>query len=125
MTASVQSLLAAANSAVPRISPEEAKSMVDSGEAVLVDVRDGAEVAKTGKAAGALHISRGLIEFKADAETPYHEPQLDKDKAIILYCASGGRSALAGKTLKDFGYGKVYNLGSFTDWANAGLPVED
>ncbi|MDQ3558423.1 MAG: rhodanese-like domain-containing protein [Pseudomonadota bacterium] len=125
MPASLQSLMEAANSAVPRISPEEAKSMVDSGEAVIVDVRDGAEVAKTGKAAGALHISRGLLEFKADPDAPSHEPRLARDKAVILYCGSGGRAALAGKTLQDFGYEKVYNLGGFTDWANAGLPVED
>jgi len=125
MPASLQSLMEAANSAVPRISPEAAKSMVDSGEAVIVDVRDGAEVAKTGKAAGALHISRGLLEFKADPDAPSREPRLKEDKAVILYCGSGGRAALAGKTLQDFGYEKVYNLGGFTDWANAGLPVED
>jgi rhodanese-related sulfurtransferase len=124
MPATVKSLLEAANSAVPKVSAAEAKQMIDAGEAVVVDVRDSAEVEKSGKVPGALNISRGMIEFKADADTPYHEPKLQKDKPVILYCASGGRSALAGKTLKDFGYEKVFNLGAFKDWAEAGLPVE-
>ena len=124
MRGTVKSLLEGANAAVPKISPSEAKSMIDTGEAVVVDVRDSAEVEKTGKVPGALNISRGMIEFKADPDTPYHEPKLQKDKPVILYCASGGRSALAGKTLKDFGYDRVFNLGGFKDWAEAGLPVE-
>jgi rhodanese-related sulfurtransferase len=124
MPATVKSLLEAANSAVPKVSAAEAKQMIDAGDAVVVDVRDSAEVEKSGKVPGALNISRGMIEFKADADTPYHEPKLQKDKPVILYCASGGRSALAGKTLKDFGYEKVFNLGAFKDWAEAGLPVE-
>mgnify|MGYP000023421489 CR=1 FL=1 len=124
MAASVKELMQAANSAVQRIAPGDAMEMIKSGNAVVVDVRDSAEVEATGKVPGALTISRGMIEFKADAETPYHEPKLQKDKPVILYCASGGRSALAGKTLKDFGYEKVFNLGAFKDWAEAGLPVE-
>jgi rhodanese-related sulfurtransferase len=47
-----------------------------------------------------------------DAETAYHNPELRKDRPIILYCASGGRSALSGKVLKDMGYEQVYNLGA-------------
>jgi rhodanese-related sulfurtransferase len=113
-----------ANRAVPRISPAEAQAMIDRGEAVVVDVRDSAEVANSGKVPGALTISRGMLEFKADPETPSHEPQLQKDKPVILYCGSGGRSALAGKTLSDFGFTKVFNLGGFKEWVEAGLPVE-
>ena len=124
MPASVKSMMDDANRAVPRISPAEAKRMIDSGDAVVVDVRDSSEVEKSGKVPGALNISRGMLEFKADPETPYHEAQLQKDKPVILYCGSGGRSALAGKTLTDFGYSKVFNLGAFPDWVEAGLPVE-
>lgn len=124
MPASVKSLMEEANKAVPRISPSDAKAMIDGGDAVVVDVRDSAEVEKSGKVPGALTISRGMLEFKADPETPYYEPQLQKDKPVILYCASGGRSALAGKTLADFGYAEVFNLGAFKDWVEAGLPVE-
>jgi rhodanese-related sulfurtransferase len=124
MTQSVKVLLEEANKAVPRISPADAKAMLDRGDAVAVDVRDAMEVAQSGKVPGALTIPRGMVEFRADAATPYHEPKLDKTKTIITYCASGGRSALAGKTLKDFGYDKVLNLGGFKDWVEAGQPVE-
>jgi rhodanese-related sulfurtransferase len=124
MPATVKALLAAANEIVPRISPADARSMLERGEAVAVDVRDSAEIRKSGTVPGALAIARGMIEFKADPDSPYHEAKLAKDKPIIVYCASGGRSALAGKTLKDFGYEKVFNLGGFKDWAEAGNPVE-
>ena len=79
MPDSVKSLLEAANGAVPRIAPADAKAMIDRGEAVVIDVRDSAEVEKSGKVPGAFNISRGMIEFKADPETPYHEPALQKD----------------------------------------------
>ena len=124
MAASVKELMQEANSAVQRVSPADAMDMITNGNAVVVDVRDSAEVEASGKVPGALTISRGMLEFRADAETPYHEPKLQKDRPVILYCASGGRSALAGKTLKDFGYQQVFNLGAFKDWAEAGLPVE-
>jgi rhodanese-related sulfurtransferase len=124
MPQSVKALLEDANRQVPRISPQDAKAMLDRGEAVAVDVRDGAEVAQSGKVPDALTIPRGMLEFRADADTPYHDPKLDKQKTIITYCASGGRSALAGMTLKEFGYDKVLNLGGFKDWVEAGLPVE-
>lgn len=123
MSVSVKQLLAAANTAVPKIGVEEARKLVTEG-ALIVDVRDGTEVAKTGKLKGAVHVSRGMIEFRADAETPYHDPQFRKDRPVILYCASGGRSALAGKVLKDMGYTNVHNLGGFKDAADAGLEVE-
>jgi rhodanese-related sulfurtransferase len=124
MPTSVKELLAAANSAVPRITPEEARKAVAEADALLVDVRDGTEVAKSGKLKGAVHVSRGMLEFRADAETPYHDAAFRKDRPIILYCASGGRSALSGKTLKDMGYEKVHNLGGFKDAVEAGLETE-
>lgn len=124
MTLSVKQLMAAANEAVPKISVDEARKLVSKENALLVDVRDGTEVAKSGKLKGATHVSRGMIEFKADAETPYHDPQFRKDRPVILYCASGGRSALAGKVLKDMGYSNVRNLGGFKDAADAGFETE-
>ena len=57
-------------------------------------------------------------------KSPYHDKSFDKAKTVILYCASGGRSALGGKALKDMGYGHVYNLGAFKDWAESGAPVD-
>ncbi|MEO1019300.1 MAG: rhodanese-like domain-containing protein, partial [Pseudomonadota bacterium] len=91
---------------------------------VILDVRETSEVEASGKAEGAVHIPRGLLEFRADPESPMHLPELTQDKTVLLYCASGGRSALAGKTLKDMGYTEVYNIGGFKTWADAGKPVE-
>ena len=124
MPLTVKQMMEAANAAVPRITPAEAQEMLASGEAIALDVRDGAEVEKSGKVEGALHVSRGMLEFRADPESPYHDPRLDRSKAVILYCASGGRSALGGKLLKDMGFERVFNLGAFKDWAEAGAPVE-
>ncbi len=114
----------AANAAEPRITSAQAAEMVEKDGAVMLDVRDAMEVAQSGKAAGAVHIPRGLLEFKADPESPAHDKSLDRSKPVILYCASGGRSALAGKTLKDLGYEKVYNLGAFKDWAESGGKID-
>ena len=65
-----------------------------------------------------------MLEFRADPASPYHDKSFAKDKTIILYCASGGRSALGAKTLKDLGFTHVYNLGAFKDWAESGGAVE-
>ncbi|HEY6632949.1 MAG TPA: rhodanese-like domain-containing protein [Rhizobiaceae bacterium] len=120
----VKDMLAAANAAVPKISAEEAKRLIAEKNALLVDVRDGTEVAASGKAKGAVNVSRGMLDFRADPESPYHDKAFSKDRPVILYCASGGRAALGGKLLKDFGYGEVYNLGGFKDWAESGGEVE-
>ena len=123
MPTTAKALLEAAHAAVPKVSGKEAIEMAAKG-ALLVDVRDSAEVAATGKAAGALHIPRGSLEFKADLTAPSADKNFAHDKPVILHCASGGRAALAGKLLKDMGYTKVYNLGGFKDWAEAGGKVE-
>ena len=124
MATSVKQMLEAANAAVPRITPAEAREMMAKGNTLVVDVRDGMEVAQSGKVAGALHVSRGLLEFRADPESPSHDKNFAKDKTVILYCASGGRAALGGKLLKDMGYEKVFNLGGFKDWVESGGAVE-
>lgn len=124
MPTNVKDLVGAANAAVPKISPDEARRMIAQDNALLIDVRDASEIHGTGKIKGAINISRGMLEFRADPETPYHNAELSKDRTIILYCASGGRSALGGKVLKDMGYKKVYNLGGFKDWAEGGGEVE-
>ena len=120
MTSSVKQMLETANAAVPKITPAQAQELIGKGNALVVDVRDAPEVEKSGKVAGALHVSRGMLEFRADPASPYHDKNFAKDKNLILYCASGGRSALAGKVLKDMGYQHVYNVGAFKDWAESG-----
>ena len=124
MTTTVKDMLAAANAAVPKITPDEARALLTQGKALVVDVRDAPEVEKTGKIAGAVHVSRGMLEFRADPASPYHDKTFSKDRTVTVYCASGGRSALAGKTLKDLGYTDVRNLGAFKDWAESGGAVD-
>lgn len=124
MPTTAKSLVDAANAVVPKISGKDAIDMVGKGDAVLIDIRDSAELANTGKAEGSVHIPRGSLEFKADLSSPTAEKSLSFDKPVILHCASGGRAALAGKLLKDMGYEKVYNLGGFKDWVEAGGKVE-
>lgn len=90
-----------------------------------MDLRDDSEVAATGRIPGSLHVPRGMLEFRADPTSPYHNEALDPGQRVILHCASGGRSALAAVTLKDMGYGNVAHLdGGIKAWAEQGNPVE-
>jgi rhodanese-related sulfurtransferase len=123
MGKSVKELVAEANAVVPRISADDARQKIADG-ALVVDVRDAAEVDKSGKVAGAVHIPRGMVEFRADPDTPYYDKNFTKDRPVIVYCASGGRAALSGQALKEMGYDEVYNLGGFTDWADSGGAVD-
>ena len=120
----VQSMLAEADALVPRITPDEAKKLVGRADVLFLDVREPAEVATSGKVPGALAIPRGLVEFRADPASALHDAAFDRAKTVIAYCASGGRSALVGKTLKDMGYDNVKNLGGFKGWLDAGGEVE-
>ena len=124
MPTTVKQMLEAANAAVPRVTPAQAREMMAKGDTLVVDVRDASEVAASGKVAGAVHVSRGMLEFRADPELPSHDKNFAKDKTVILYCGSGGRSALSGKLLKDLGYEHVYNLGAFKDWAESGGAID-
>jgi rhodanese-related sulfurtransferase len=94
MATNVKQLMAEANAAVPKISPAEARDVIAKGNALVVDVRDTPELEKSGWVASAVHHSRGMLEFRADPESPYYDRKFAKDKTIILYCASGGRAAV-------------------------------
>jgi len=120
----VQSMLAEAEAAVPRISPDEAKALVGKADVLFLDVREPGEVATSGKVPGAVAVPRGLVEFRADPASPMHDAAFDRAKTVVAYCASGGRSALVGKVLKDMGYANVRNLGGFKGWVDAGGAVE-
>jgi rhodanese-related sulfurtransferase len=93
----LQEMLSSANEEVPKVTAEEAHELMSGRDALLVDVRDASELAAQGKLRGAVNVSRGMLEFRADPNGSYHNPELRKDRPVILYCASGGRSALAGK----------------------------
>jgi rhodanese-related sulfurtransferase len=120
----VQTMLAEAEAAVPRISVEEAKGLVGRADVLFLDVREPPEVAASGKVRGAVAVPRGLVEFRADPASPMHDAAFDRAKTVVAYCASGGRSALVGKTLKDMGYTNVRNLGGFKGWLDAGGEID-
>ena len=124
MPTSLKEMLAAANAEVPRVPPAEARALIERGNVLVVDVRDTAELQGGGKIKGAVNVPRGMLEFRADPESPYHNSAFSKDKTILVYCASGGRSALSGKVLKDFGYAAVFNIGGFKELADGGLDTE-
>ena len=124
VTRHVADMVADAQAIIPRISPEDAAEMQTSGEAVLVDIRDIRELAKTGRIQDAVHAPRGMIEFWVDPQSPYHKEAFATDKKLILVCASGWRSALAAKTLMEMGMDNVYDLeGGFSAWAKSGQTV--
>ncbi|MEP3633682.1 MAG: rhodanese-like domain-containing protein [Shimia thalassica] len=124
MALTVATMMEAANAAVPRISVTDAQAKIADG-ALLLDIRDAPELQIQGRAAGSHHIPRGMLEFRADPGTPFHDPELRFDRPVILHCASGGRAALAGKLLKDMGYQDVFNLGGLNDWKEGGGPASE
>jgi rhodanese-related sulfurtransferase len=124
MPSNVKEMLAAANATVPRLQPAEVSKMLGADDVLVVDVRDPTELQASGKIKGAVAVSRGMLEFRADPESQYHNPAFQRDKRVVLYCGSGGRAALAGKTLQEMGYKSVFNAGGFKEIADAGVETE-
>ena len=77
--------------------------MIGKGNVLVVDVGDAPELAAGGKPKSAVNALRGMLEFRADPESPAHHPIFQRDKTVLVYCGSGGRAALSGKILKDLG----------------------
>lgn len=119
-----KAMVAEANAAIETISVEDAMALHGSDDVIFVDVREGGEWAR-GRVAGSAHAPRGFLEFIVDPEGPMHNPTLASGKRLVLYCASGGRSALATKTLQDMGIANVCHVaGGFAAWAETGGPTE-
>jgi rhodanese-related sulfurtransferase len=111
-------LVAAAKSRVQEVSVDDADQAIRDAD-VLADVREADEFA-AGHLAGAIHISRGMLEFKFSANPALHS----RDLNILLYCKTSGRAALAAVALQDMGYLNVRSItGGFDAWAAAGKPV--
>lgn len=118
-------LIAEAKARIENLSPEEVSSEIAHGGALLVDLREPAERAEHGVIAGSVHTPRGMLEFFADPTSAYYCPEFDPARRTILYCASGGRSALAARALQDLGYRHVAHLsGGLQAWRAAGFRVE-
>ena len=124
VTKGFKAMLAEANSEVDAISAEDAISLMGDDDVVFVDVRETQEN-QSGAIPGSVHAPRGLLEFIADPEAPLHKPELASGKKLIVYCASGGRSALSAQTLRQMGLDNVVNLtGGIAAWKEADGAVE-
>jgi|SRR5882724_3279394 len=112
-----EKLVAEAKKKITEISPQDAATRSNSGEAVIVDVRDKDEW-DDGHIPGAIHLSRGTIELDIEEKVP------DTNAMVICHCGGGGRSALAAECLQKMGYKNVRSMaGGFKAWRAAGLPV--
>ncbi|MBC7141928.1 MAG: sulfurtransferase [Rhodobacteraceae bacterium] len=104
----------------PRLNAADAVARVAAGELTLIDVRDGNELAASGRAAGALHVPLMVLKMKCDPSSPECLADLSVDRPVALYCASGARSQMAAQMLRAMGYREVHNIGGFYDWQAAG-----
>jgi rhodanese-related sulfurtransferase len=116
--------LSLARKFVPSIAPADAARLLGQSDVLFLDVRDKLDISAGGKIKGALNISRGALEFKADPKSPAHDCELKREKIIIVYSAADDCSALAGATLKQMGFADVRNMGAFEVWKRGGGAVE-
>lgn len=123
-TKTLNILLTEANKEIKLLSFSESKNLIENSNAVIIDVREESEVNNLGIVKGAIHIPRGLLEFKLEPNSINNPININRETNILIYCAGGYRSALAAKTLKDLGFKNVFNLGGFSDWVAAGGEIE-
>ena len=125
VTQHVAEMIAAARLLIDRVSVHEAAELQRLDAAILIDLRDVRELQKLGTVANSFHAPRGMLEFWADPDSPYHKPIFQTDKKLMLFCASGLRSALAVRTLQEMGMKNVIDMeGGFTKWRMQDLPVD-
>jgi rhodanese-related sulfurtransferase len=130
MERGVRELIEEALQTVTPISVRDAKQEIDSGAAeVVLDVREPNEF-EQGHLPGAINVPRGMLELRADSESPVAHPRLsaDRDARLIVYClkAPGARCVLAAETLGRMGYTNVVAMqGGLEEWRAAGLDKRD
>ena len=123
-TKTLEALLIEANELVKRLSYDESVDLINNTQTVIIDVREESEVYNLGIIKNAIHIPRGLIEFKLLPNSPNNPVLINDDTNILVYCAGGYRSALAAKSLLDLGFKNVYNLGGFQEWVESGGEIQ-
>ena len=123
---SSQTLVQEALKVVKTITPEDALKKLEKKQCSLIEIRDALELKREGTIENSFHIPRGLLEFLIHPESPYIEKEkLDLNKEIVLFCAAGGRSALAAKTLKDMGFENVSHVaGGFNLMKSSGFKTK-
>lgn len=118
----VVDIVTRAKTQIENLTPEQVAREVAEG-AVIVDLREPAEL-QDGTIEGAVHAPRGMLEFYADPASPYHRAEFDPGRRTILFCASGGRSALGAVALAELGYRDVAHLdGGLKGWRSEGRPT--
>ena len=126
MARTVAELVAEAKQRIDNLTVEQAAREQQQGDALFVDLREPAERTASGTIPGSIAAPRGMLEFHADPSSPYHLDGFDPNRRVVLYCAGGGRSALAGDALRQLGYENVAHIeGGYTAWKEAGMPGED
>ena len=119
-------MVAEAKGRIQNLSPGQVTAEIGGGDVTLVDIREDDERLQNGAIPGAVRAPRGMLEFWADPASAYHREEFSPDRRTILYCASGGRSALAADTLQRMGYGNVAHLdGGIKARKEGGHPVEE
>jgi rhodanese-related sulfurtransferase len=124
-TMTAAEMVGAAKREVEGLTPDQVMKEIGGNDVLLVDLREQDEREASGSITGAIHAPRGMIEFYADPTSPYHKPEFDPARRVILHCAAGSRSALAAGAIRQLGYSDVAHLdGGFKAWVEAGLPIE-
>ena len=108
---------------VTQIAPNELKTLIDAKKALVLDVRSNSEIERTGTIPGAICIPAVEVRRRARPDSNEFDPVFADAKTIVVFCAIGARSAAVAEVLVEIGYGDVRNLGKFSDWTGAGLPV--
>ncbi len=121
-----QTLVSEAMQEIKTISVDEAYKLLEENNCNLIDIRDTKELDLTGTVENSINIPRGLIEFQLDPNSALIQNGiLDLNKETVLFCAAGGRSALATKTLKEMGYKKVCHIeGGFSALQNSKFKIK-
>jgi len=123
-TKTLDALLEIANKEIKRLDFTESLNLIKKKESVIIDVREESEVLNHGLIKDAIHIPRGLIEFKLSPNSINNPANINADTNLLIYCAGGYRSALAAKTLLDLGFKNVFNLGGYQEWIDAGGDIQ-
>ena len=125
MSKTASQLVREAKQHIENLSVKQVANEVTSGNILLVDLRESEERHQSGIIPGAIHAPRGILEFWADPTSSMHKPEFDPQQRTIVFCAGGGRSALAVQTLEQLGYGNVAHLeGGYTAWKEANQPTQ-
>lgn len=121
----LKSMLAEAEGAITRVKVADALAMQNDANTTFVDLRDPREIERDGTIPGAFRVTRGMLEFWIDPDSPYYKPIFGEKRRFVFFCAMGWRSSLAAQTAQQMGLPEVADLeGGLNAWREAGGPVE-